>query len=117
MNKKKLLIMIFIALAVVIVAVITSLLLDYPSGLSRLIQSKQLAPVTNPPSSITKCEYKKQVVYYIPPSCCDIPGGLYNKWGFNICSPDGGLTGNGDGKCSDFFQTKQNCGVVWKDTR
>ena len=31
--------------------------------------------------------------------------------------PDGGITGRGDGKCTDFFQTRTDERLWWADTR
>jgi hypothetical protein len=74
-------------------------------------------PVNNPPLSITECEYKDQTVYYVPPHCCDIPGIVYDLQGAEVCAPTGGLTGNGDGKCADFFDAKKDCRTIWQDSR
>lgn len=67
--------------------------------------------------SVWRCIYKNQIVYYLPPRCCDIPSVLYNEPGNIICSPDGGFTGRGDGRCQDFFEERKNCEAIGKDTR
>ncbi len=85
--------------------------------LQNLIKQEESNPTANPPASLSKCTYRNQSVYYLPPRCCDIPGIVYNDKGDVICSPDGGFTGRGDGKCTDFFDTRKDCVVVWKDTR
>ena len=70
----------------------------------------------NSPLWVSKCEYKNATVYYIPSSCCDQFNYLYNENGEKICAPDGGLTGNGDGRCSDFsIDDNQNCRFIWQD--
>ncbi|TSC78333.1 MAG: hypothetical protein G01um101433_274 [Parcubacteria group bacterium Gr01-1014_33] len=89
----------------------------YPSWIKKLITEEESDRVANPPASLTQFEYKNQTVYYLPSRCCDIPSILYDENGNVICSPDGGFTGRGDGKCSDFFKTRQNGKVIWKDTR
>ena len=89
----------------------------YPSWIKELIAEQESGQAANPPASLTQFEYKNQTVYYLPSRCCDIPSVLYDKNGNVICSPDGGLAGRGDGKCSDFFQIRQNGKVIWKDTR
>lgn len=88
-----------------------------PSWLKNLIAEQEGNPVANPPASLTQCEYKNKIVYYLPPRCCDISSALYNENGNVICSPDGGFTGAGDGKCADFFDTRQQCKIIWKDSR
>lgn len=34
-----------------------------------------------------------------------------------ICAPGGGFTGQGDGKCPDFFDVAVKKQVIWKDDR
>jgi hypothetical protein len=85
--------------------------------LKDLIKQEESNLVANPPASLSKCIYGDQSVYYLPPRCCNIPSILYSNGGNIICSPDGGFTGKGDEKCSDFFDTRKDCVVVWEDTR
>jgi hypothetical protein len=42
---------------------------------------------------------------------------LYDAAGKSMCAPDGGFSGQGDGKCPDFFQASGNKKLIWKDTR
>ncbi len=88
-----------------------------PAWVDSLITEYQNAPVGNPPREIYKYDYQGKPVYYLPPQCCDQLSTLYAADGSVLCAPDGGLTGRGDGKCSDFFQARTNEAVVWKDTR
>ena len=90
---------------------------DNASWITEWIKREESNPVANPPASLTKCTYKNQTVYYVPSRCCDIRSALYDDKGEAICSPDGGITGKGDGKCSDFLETRTNCEVVWQDSR
>jgi len=92
-------------------------LTEIPVWINNLIEEEKSNPVANPPASITRCIYKNQVVYYIPPRCCDIPSKLYNEEGDIMCSPDGGFTGKGNGKCNDFSEKRTNCKIIWEDTR
>lgn len=87
------------------------------SWIEELIKKEESAPAANPPASLTRCSYKNQVVYYLPPRCCDVPSTLYDEEGKIICHPDGGFTGKGDGKCPDYSNQKSNCTVIWRDTR
>lgn len=73
--------------------------------------------VWNPPAKIYRYEFEDQKVYYIPPRCCDIPGILLNESCETLCSPDGGLTGQGDGNCPDFFENRTNEVLIWGDDR
>lgn len=88
-----------------------------PAWVDQLIAEFQSEPVGNPPQSIYKYDYKGQTVYYIPPQCCDQYSRLYDANGSIICAPDGGLTGRGDGKCSDFFIESTNRTSIWRDNR
>ncbi|MBU1101268.1 MAG: hypothetical protein KKA84_12780 [Bacteroidetes bacterium] len=56
------------------------------------------------------------MVYYVPPQCCDQFSTLYDKDGNIICAPDGGITGQGDGRGSDFFAERKNKKLIWQDT-
>jgi hypothetical protein len=42
---------------------------------------------------------------------------LYDSSGNIICAPDGGFTGKGDGKCTDFFSGRAKELLIWKDAR
>ena len=67
-------------------------------------------------TSIQKCTYQEETVYYITSPCCDQYNFLYDKNGNKICAPDGGFTGQGDGQCSDFFTQKNSCEIIWEDS-
>lgn len=88
-----------------------------PAWLTTLIHELESQPVGNPPAFIARYDYRGQVVYYLPPRCCDIPSNLYDAAGAIICHPDGGLSGSGDGRCSGFFAQRTNEKVVWRDPR
>ena len=90
---------------------------ENPEWLNNLIQKFESESVGNPPQSIWQYEYKGQIVYYVPPQCCDQFSTLYNKNGDVICAPDGGFSGHGDGNCPDFFKERTNEKLIWKDTR
>ncbi len=88
-----------------------------PTWLDQLIKKIESDPVGNPPLSVWKYEYNSQTVYFVPAHCCDIPSVVYDAQGAVICSPDGGLTGKGDGKCRDFFDTRTGEQLIWQDSR
>ena len=90
---------------------------EIPSFVNGLIEQMKSEPKSNPPSAIWRYNYKGGVVFYVPPKCCDIPSVLYAADGSVICSPDGGMTGRGDGKCPDFFETRSNEKRMWLDSR
>jgi hypothetical protein len=88
-----------------------------PNGIAELINDLEESPVTNPPAKIIQYEYNGNTVYYLPPVCCDIMGELYDVDGILLCHPDGGITGQGDGYCPDFFSTRTNEVMIWEDSR
>ncbi|HLP79380.1 MAG TPA: hypothetical protein VK158_01990 [Acidobacteriota bacterium] len=61
---------------------------------------------------LTKCYYNDQPVYYARSQCCDRLDFLYDQSGNAICSPSGGITGTGDGKCPDYFTKMEHCVVL-----
>jgi len=88
-----------------------------PKWIDQLIEQFKSDPVGNPPQSVWRYEYKGQIVYYVPPQCCDQFSTLYNSGGVVICAPDGGISGTGDGHCPDFFTLRTNEKLIWKDSR
>ena len=88
-----------------------------PDWIDELITDFEKAPVGNPPLSIWRYEYNGQVVYFVPAHCCDIPSVLYDADGNALCEPDGGIDGQGDGHCSDFFSERKDEQLVWQDSR
>jgi hypothetical protein len=119
MSLKKIFIAVFFGLLVTTVSSCKTL--DVPKGTQICIKLKireiQLEKVRNPAASVWQYDYNGQTVYYIPPYCCDIPGQLFDVNCIQICSPDGGITGTGDGKCADFFSNRKNEKLIWQDDR
>lgn len=85
-----------------------------PDCMRELIESIQSEPVRNPPASVWQFEYAGAVVYYVSAYCCDMPSMLYAEDCTFICSPDGGFTGTGDGKCTAPLERGL---LVWQDLR
>lgn len=90
---------------------------ENPGWVDELIATLESRTVWNPPALLARYEYRDAIVYYLPPHCCDIPAVLYNEQGEIICSPSGGITGRGDGKCPDFYDERKNEKIIWKDSR
>jgi hypothetical protein len=90
---------------------------DIPACILQKINEIQADEVRNPPASVWQYEYNQKTVYYIPAYCCDIQSQLLDENCNLICSPDGGLTGKGDGKCPDFFTNRKNEKLIWQDER
>ena len=88
-----------------------------PKCIQEMIVKISTKEVANPPILIYSYIYNEQTVYYITSKCCDIPSNLYNQDCNRIFSPDGGFTGKGDMKCTDFFKKRTEEKLVWKDER
>lgn len=90
---------------------------EVPDCVKKKIEELQGEPARNPPSFVASYEYRGGIVYYVPPAVGDQMSQLYNEECELICSPDGGMTGRGDGKCTDFFEQRTNEKIIWKDER
>lgn len=88
----------------------------HPKWVLELIEKLESSPVANPPASLILTSYKDKTVYLLPPRCCDIQSILYNLEGEVICNPSGGLSGNGDGRCTDFIFNSDST-IIWEDKR
>ncbi|MCT0206372.1 DUF6970 domain-containing protein [Synechococcus sp. CS-1332] len=88
-----------------------------PPWLERLIRELKARPPGNPPQSVWRYRYRDQVVYYLPPQCCDQYSVLFDAEGRVIGAPDGGLTGGGDGRAGDFHQLRRQGLLLWRDPR
>jgi len=79
-----------------------------PTCIQSLINS------SNPPLEVWQYSYNNQTVYLVKPDCCDQYEQLYSTSCSLICAPSGGITGKGDGKCTDFEDVATNGQMVWK---
>lgn len=90
---------------------------DTPRCIKKEIKSILKEPKRNPPAEVWKYKYKGSTVYFIPAYCCDAMSVLYDESCNEICKPDGGFNGSGDGKCPDFFTERTEGELIWTDTR
>ena len=88
-----------------------------PSCIQDKISEIRAQPRWNPPAQVNEYEYNGQKVFLITADCCDQFITLVDEKCNYICAPSGGITGSGDGKCKDFFQTAKHIRLVWKDER
>lgn len=92
-----------------------------PNKLPNCIENKitifKSEPKGNPPKSITEYRYKGHKVYYIPAQCCDQYSEVFDENCNLLGHPDGGITGKGDGKLTDFSIEAKNEKLIWKDDR
>jgi len=88
-----------------------------PQWLQTRIQNILATRKRNPIIRISRYQYEGQTVYYETAPCCDQQSTLYNVEGTILCHPEGGITGRGDGKCTNFDKRKTNEQLVWQDPR
>lgn len=91
--------------------------LKVPACVQAKIDSIKNVPVWNPPASVYSYVYKNQTVYSFSADCCDQYNVVYDTNCKVVCSPSGGITGSGDGRCSDFHKMAMNEILIWKDDR
>lgn len=91
---------------------------NVPPFVAKLIAQYKAGPPDSSPGAVWRYRYKGATVYYVPRlPCCDIMSRLYTAGGQLICKPDGGIAGNGDGKCPDFFAERKAGLQLWSDPR
>lgn len=88
-----------------------------PQCILAMINQFKKDGMQNPPRKILSYLYKNKTVYYVTPPCCDFFSDLYDNDCNLIGHPDGGFTGRGDGKLTDFTSSKSNEKIIWEDSR
>lgn len=88
-----------------------------PQWVDELIDTYQSEPVGNPPRSIWRYSYKSRTVYYVPRLTSENYSSLYDIDGNEICAPEGGYGNTGDGRCPDFFISRSDETLIWRDPR
>lgn len=91
--------------------------ISIPACVQAKIDSIKNIPVWNPPASVYSYVYKNQTVYSFSADCCDQFNVVMDANCKVICSPSGGITGSGDGRCPDFQKMATNENLIWKDNR
>ena len=86
---------------------------ELPRHIVDLVEEYESNPGTAP-NEIWRYRFEGRTVYYVPPMPYDIPSTLVSADGNFICSPDGGLTGTGDGNCPTFFEKRKGGRIVWR---
>ena len=90
---------------------------DVPVFIKNKIKEIKEGEVWNPPAKVFRYKYNGSAVYFFPARCCDVQSELYDENFTKICSPNGGYSGRGDGKCLDFLQHRTEEELIWEDTR
>lgn len=87
--------------------------IDIPKCIEEIIDGMAKTGVIDPSARVYRYNYNGQFVYYLPPRCCDMYSLLYDEDCNIICYPDGGHTG-GDGRCSDFLNSRTDEILIWE---
>jgi hypothetical protein len=90
---------------------------ELPLCIQQMIKDYENKPKQNPAATIYQYDYNGQKVYYVVAPCCDQMNMVYDSNCNIFCHPDGGITGRGDGKCTDFNSSKTKEVLIWKDDR
>jgi hypothetical protein len=85
-----------------------------PTCIKNKIDSFKLMQKHEQPQRVTEYMYKGKKVYYIVMPCCDFFSEVYDDKCKFLGSPDGGITGKGDGKLPDFFTEVTKEKLIWE---
>ena len=88
-----------------------------PGCIQDKIEAIQQFPKYNPPATVRRYLYRNNYVYLFSSDCCDQFNYVYDKNCAIICAPSGGISGKGDGRCSNFFTVATEETLIWQDTR
>ncbi len=82
-----------------------------------LIAQLKSEPVRNPPAEVWEYTISGKKYFFVPSYCCDFYSDLYDSSCKLVCHPDGGITGEGDGKCGELKSQLVKGKLLWKDER
>ena len=85
-----------------------------PLCLSAKIDSMAAEYPQGSPQSITRYQYRGQIVFYMLAPCCDKFNIVFDSACNILGYPDGGYTGRGDGSMPDFKKEVKGGKTVWK---
>jgi hypothetical protein len=88
-----------------------------PEWLRRWIATLECAPVDTSSAEVRSYRYQGEIVYHHALPCCDQFVEVYGEGGVYVCAPEGGITGQGDGLCPDFYDVATDEELVWRDPR
>jgi len=84
-----------------------------PTCIKNKIDSFKLKEPHERPQRVIEYMYKGKKVYYIAMPCCDFFNEVYDDKCNLLGVPDGGFSGQGDGKLPDFFKEVTAEKLVW----
>lgn len=80
------------------------------------IEEFKRSEVSNPPREVWQWVTGGITYYYVTSNCCDDYNFLYDVNCNEVCAPDGGFPGKGDGRCPEFAEPIE-MQLVWRDPR
>jgi hypothetical protein len=84
-----------------------------PDWLRARIADYERLPASGAPGSIWRITHQGSPAFYLVSPCCDQFNPLLDARGKEICSPSGGFTGAGDGKCPKPMDAGTEAIRVW----
>lgn len=87
-----------------------------PKCIDKKIKKFRKEAVTNPPRQVWEWRVDGKTYYYITSPCCDQYNYLYDDHCKQVCAPEGGFTGAGDGNCPNFSGNIEKT-LIWEDNR
>ena len=87
---------------------------NIPGCLAEQLNKIQANQYQNPPVQIDEYDYNGKKVYLFKAECCDQYDILFDETCKGFCAPSGGITGKGDGKCTDFIKSAKLIRNIWK---
>lgn len=85
-----------------------------PTCIKSKLDSFKSKEIHERPQKMVEYTYKGKKVYYVIMPCCDFFNEVYDEKCNFLGSPDGGITGKGDGKLPDFFAEVKNEKLIWE---
>lgn len=84
-----------------------------PNCIKNKIDSFKLKEPHERPQRVIQYLYKGKKVFYVVMPCCDFFNEVYDDKCNYLGAPDGGFTGNGDGKIPGFLTEAKSEKLVW----
>ena len=84
-----------------------------PACLRRIIADATKNEPANTPEQIDEYLYKGERVFLFTAPCCDQYNTVYDMKCNPVCAPSGGITGKGDGRCTDFKDSAKFVRTLW----
>ena len=91
-----------------------TLIAEMPACIKNKIDSFKVMQKHEQPQRVVEYQYKGKKVYYVGMPCCDFFNEVYDDHCKFLGSPDGGITGKGDGKLPDFFKETTKEKLIWQ---